>query len=442
MDKSSRVKYFEALTKKTPYSHKDIYYQGKKQKLPVYQIDLNYLVYNQWNGRIASLVKSHFKETGIEIDATDPTGIALLEDFLWRSNEPANAATEKSILDQGQNEYGIVTKDGVVIDGNRRSMILKRVAKKKKESPVYFLGVVLDDTLNDNPKEIMRLETTYQMGEDAKVDYSPIEKYLKCKDLISYGFSTAEIAKMMGEQSEAPIKEYLSIMTLMDDYLDKLGYSEMYTRLEKTEGAFVDLNNYINRYKGGKSKIIQWNYDDSDLNDLKLIYFDYIRGMYNRSKSSSSESGDSKDYRFIGQTSKKGSFFSNEEVWKKFRDSHFENIDKINAEEPDIETDRQRDINMSLDDILKHRDMRWSKKADSQLKKNMGISREALDNQNKQNEPLELLESAKMKLESINTTVSAFLEDEEVYKIIREINQMTYEFTNLIKAHKKNHEYR
>jgi hypothetical protein len=436
MDKQSRVKYFTELIKREPYSHKDIYYQGQKRKLPVYQIDLDYLVYNQWNGRIASLVKSHFKETGVEIDATDPHGIELIERFLWRSNEPANQATEKSIFDQGQNEYGIVTRDGVVIDGNRRSMILKRVAKKKRESPVYFLGVVLNDTLDDNPKEIMRLETTYQMGEDAKVDYSPIEKYLKCKDLVSYGFTTGEIAKMMGD-SEPTIKEYLSIMGLMDDYLVKLGYSEIYTRLEKTEGAFVDLNNYLNRYKSGKSKIIQWNYEDSDLNDLKLIYFDYIRGIYNRSKTSSSESGDSKDYRFIGQTSKKGSFFSNEDVWKKFRDSHFENVDKITDSEPDIESDRQQNPGMTLDEILKNRDVRWSKKVDSQLKRNMGLSREALDNLNKQNAPLELLESAKLKLDSINTEVAAFLEDKAVYDLIREINQMTYEFSNLIKAHKK-----
>jgi hypothetical protein len=143
---------------KDGYSFKDIYYKGKKQKLPVHQINLDYLVYNQYNGRIASLVKSHAKETGHEIDATSPEGISLIEDFLWKSNESANKVTERSILDHGQNEYGIVTRDGVVIDGNRRSMILRRVAKQKKESPVFFLGVVLEDALDDNPKEIMRLE--------------------------------------------------------------------------------------------------------------------------------------------------------------------------------------------------------------------------------------------------------------------------------------------
>jgi len=72
MNKEARIKYFEKLKQGKPYSHKDIYYRGRKQKLPVYEIDLEYLIYNQWNGRIASLVKSHLKETGEEIDATTP----------------------------------------------------------------------------------------------------------------------------------------------------------------------------------------------------------------------------------------------------------------------------------------------------------------------------------------------------------------------------------
>jgi hypothetical protein len=50
----------------------------------------------------------------------------------------------------------------------------------------------------------------------------------------------------------------------------------------------------------------------------------------------------------------------------------------------------------------------------------MGLAREGLDNINKQNAPLELLDGAKAKLESINTEVKAFLEDEQVYELVRE----------------------
>ena len=93
MNAETRTKYLEKLKDSTPYTHKDIYYQGQKQKLAVYKIDLDYLVYNRWNGRIASLVKSHYSETGQEIDPTTQEGITLIEEFLWRSNKQANEGT-------------------------------------------------------------------------------------------------------------------------------------------------------------------------------------------------------------------------------------------------------------------------------------------------------------------------------------------------------------
>ena len=306
MERDKRVKYFnELLTNKQPYGSMEVWYKNDRHKMPVYEIDLEYLVYNRYNGRIASFVKSYEKQTGNELDPTNTEDINRIEGFLLNSNLPSNKATEKSIAEQGQLKYGIVTKDGVIIDGNRRAMILKKVYSEDK--PVYFRGVVLEETLDENPKEIMRLETTFQMGEDAKVDYNAIEKYLKCADLKSYDFTNSDIAKMMGETA-LQISEYLSIMDLMNDYLEKLGYNGIYTRLDKTEGAFVDLNAYLDRYKGGRSKIIQWNYKDSDLNELKLVYFDYIRDIYNRGKSTAGNSGDSKDYRFIHQLVKKVAF--------------------------------------------------------------------------------------------------------------------------------------
>ncbi len=435
MEKEKRIEYFSKILKeKTAYGSMEVWYKNDRRKMSVYEIDLEYLVYNRFNGRIASFVKSYEKQTGNELDPTDPKDIKTIETFLWNSNEPSNKGTKKSIKEQGQLKYGIVTKDGVIIDGNRRAMILKQAYEESKESPRYFRAVVLEETLDENPKEIMRLETTYQMGEDAKVDYNAIEKYLKCADLESYKFTIEEIAKMMGETT-SKIKEYISIMKLMNEYLKKLNYTGIYTRLDKTEGAFVDLNSYLDRYGGYKSTMILWNYKDSDLNDLKLIYFDYIRGIYNRTKAAASDSGDSKDYRFIGQTSKKGSFFSNKEVWDGFRDKHFEQIDSI--EEPTIEKLREQNPTQNLDTLLKGRDELWAKHADSHLKKNMGLSREALDNLNKKNEPLELLQSAMSKLESINTKSKAFFEDPDVLKWVKAINSITYDFKKTLEKHGK-----
>lgn len=452
MNKEQRVEYFTKLLKKAPYGSMEVFYKGHRQKLPVYEIDLDYLIYNPYNGRIASRVKSYEKlNKGESLNPEDADDVQLIEQFLDDSSKRSNVDTFKSLRDQGQLKYGIVTKDGYIIDGNRRAMLLRKVANEKKEKPVYFLGVVLEEELDENPKEIMRLETTFQMGEDAKVDYDPIEKYLKCKDLIQYypgEKGIEEIAKMMGEKPSA-IKEYLSIMERMDDYLDKLGYSGIYTRLTKTEGAFVDINGYLNRYEPGDSGMVKWKYKKADTEELKLIYYDYIQYMYNKKKKKDDEEDggvfgteDSKDYRIIGKASQKESLFcANEKIWKEFRDNHFKKIDPIKDEFENgkfsIKQLRKDNDGMDLNVLLKRRDEAWAEMVGPILKENLGRAKYNLENFNSQNAPEVLLEKALRTLESIDTNTKSFREKPEVEQLVSELNKKTYEFKQIIKDHKR-----
>src|SRR6185312_8137155 len=165
-------------------------------------------------------------------------------------------------------------------------------AAKRNEKPGQFLAVILDDGLMDQPREIMRLETTYQLGEDEKLGYNAIEKYLKVKDLRSADFEPAEIAAMMSEPRVDNIVKLEEIMRLMDRYLELLGYDGIYTRLDDTEGIFVDLHQYLSRYRNRQSSMVGWNYTEQDLSDLELIYFDLIRARF---------SGDGKEYRLLGR---------------------------------------------------------------------------------------------------------------------------------------------
>lgn len=430
MNQEARVAYFEKKKKETPYSFKDIYYQGIKQKLPVYKIDLEWLVYNRWNGRIASLVKTYENEYGIELEASDPKCIEIIEQFLWDSNKNANDSTFTSIDEQGQNEYGIITKDGVIIDGNRRAMILKKVAKERKETPVYFLGVVLDEKLADNRKEIMRLETTYQMGEDAKVDYNPIEKYLKCKDMIEEGFNSDEIGKAMGED-RLVIEEYLEIMGLMDEYLNELGYKGIYTRLDKTEDLFINLNKVYRRWKNSSGKV-QWNFKQSDLDAFKLISFDHIRYVYNSPKGIQA-----KEVREFLTRNSEESFFAHNDIWKDFSNRHAKKVDPITNKEKTVDELRAENPTRELSSLLKSRDTAWASQVDSCIKENFGLTKEALENLQNKSKPLVLLRSALGKLQAIDTTSTSFLSDDNIFKIVDEIRKKADEYKKIIITHQK-----
>ena len=428
MDKKLRIAELKKIRKAgNTCGTKDIYYKDENQKMDVFDIPLNCLIFNQLNGRIATFVKTYAKEHG-SINAETKQGNELIAEFLWESKKDRNKRTQKDLLQKGQLECGIVTADGVVIDGNRRFMLLKENAEKYSRPNTHFKAIILRDTLADNPKEIMCLETIYQMGVDSKVDYNPIQKYLKCRDLKREDYSATEIAGMMGEKSAADIEKYLNILALMDDYLKTWGYEDMYRILEdqKLEGHFVDLHNYLSKYRDGKGiQDINWVPEDDDIDDLKNAYFDHMRGGFV-----------SMDLRIIANPSKGQGFFTQGEIWKDFAKDHFDKVLPIKEMEGSLDAQRKENPDAAGVDLIRARDGEFADNVEKALKENLGRRTRDLDDRNTRDAPLELLDRAKKTLNSIDPSVEGF-ECDEVLDISHEIRKIVEGFIKTVNKGKK-----
>ena len=116
-------------------------YKGTTREEVVWRIPLDYLIYNKYNGRIGSDVLSYEKQNG-ELNAELDSDREIIEKFLYESKEDRNKTTMKSLLEIGQQRYGIVTSDGIIVDGNRRAMLLNRLFHKREELGYTYLGPV------------------------------------------------------------------------------------------------------------------------------------------------------------------------------------------------------------------------------------------------------------------------------------------------------------
>lgn len=400
-------------------------YKGTQREEVVWRIPLDYLIYNKYNGRIGSDVLSYEKQNG-ELNAELDSDREIIEKFLYESKEDRNETTMKSLLEIGQQRYGIVTSDGIIVDGNRRAMLLNRLFHKREELGYtyaqveqcqYFLAIILPDDAEE--KDIQQLETIYQMGEDDKLDYNPIEKYLKCKELKRLGFSDEDIAQFMSEKP-GQIKEWLKILTLMEEYLQEYDYDGIYTRLEKTEGPFVDLENYLASYakRGANVRNADWAYTDSDISDLKLVCFDYIRARY-----------EGKEFRDIAKTGKDGSIFFFKDLWEDFLKQHQENTP---TDEETVEELRRRCPGEDLSLLLKRRDNAWIEKAKGHLKGNLNRFSRRLEDKRDANKPAELIERALSALQSVDCEQISFTEDPHIEEMIREISKITWEMKKIL----------
>lgn len=400
-----------------------ITYHGGIITLNAYTIPLEYLVYNPYNGRIGSVVKSYERQNHT-LDPEDADDKALIEKFLWESKPDANKKTKDRLLKEHQQKHGIVTADGIIIDDNRRASLLSNIMAdtnipyNEKSHCRYFIAIILPE--DADKKEILALETTYQMGEDAKVDYNPIEKYLKCKDLKDEGFTDDDIAGMM-DSKPGEIRTMLSALRLMDDYLDEYGYSGMYTQLDKNEDSFLKLDSALKKYKAGVPSM--WAYDpDADVADLKLIAFDYIRASFEQAL-----------FRNIitAPTAKKpaSSFFAKQEVWEQFRDNHFAVTDEI--EEDSVE-DIMATNPPDLCRALKARDKKWKQKVDDEFEDNYVQSLDKLNNHANATKPLQQLIKACQALEVVDVDQPGFTEEASVRGCVQTLDEMVARFKEIL----------
>ena len=400
-------------------------YKGTTRTEIVYRIPLDYLVYNKYNGRIGSDVLSYEKQNGV-LNAELDDDKAIIEKFLYESKIDRNKITMDSLLKNGQQRYGIVTSDGTIVDGNRRAMLLNRLFHKREELGYsyeevekckYFLAIILPDDAEE--KDIQQLETIYQMGEDDKLDYNPIEKYLKCKELKRLGFSEEDIAGFMSEKP-SQVKEWLSILNLMEDYLKEYDYEGIYTRLEKTEGPFVDLENYLDSYKkrGANVRNADWTYTDSDISDLKLVCFDYIRARY-----------EGKEFRDIAKTGKDGSIFFYKDLWDAFLQQHQENTPTDTQTVEELRKDYPAE---NLSTLLRKRDKDWTDNAIGRLTGNLKRFSQKLSDKRASNKPGELIERALSALQAVDCEQDSFVNDPHIEEMVREISKLTWEMKKIL----------
>jgi hypothetical protein len=400
-----------------------LYYMGETQSLDVYRIDLDYLIYNRHNGRIEAEMLTWEQENAAPIGTYDDELHDKIGAFLWESNKGRNKTTLTDLSGKGQQRPGIVSLDGVIIDGNRRAMLLRKLEEKKGKQ--YFDAIILPHAYADNQAEIVRLETQYQLGEDSKVEYGPLQKYLHARRLHDdLNIPEEEIDSLMGEP-KGNTSRLLAIMKLMDDYLEHIGCPKLYLMLKDAdgtkEGMFVDLHADLKRIESGNAKV-PWAFDpDLDPIQLRLIQFDFIRlGDFADAK---------KVYREISHQGKDKNFFASKEIWQRFRDSHSADVDPITMGMGSLESFilSDPDAYATKVDAARARDNQWSAKVKGPMTGNFRQASYKLNLANEVLKPGEYLKRAKDQLDKIDIESAALLSSTENMDLAVEISRIAWE---------------
>lgn len=395
---------------------KRIRYCGEVKTFIEYEIPMDLIIYNVENGRIASLVKSYEREHS-SLNPEKEEDAKQIAQFLYDSNDIANKKTKRNIVANGQLETGIITCDGVLVDGNRRVSLMRQIISDSSFSTSErarcekFRAIVLPE--DADKKEILRLETTFQMGADEKVGYNAIEKYLHAQDLSDQGFSTSDISEFMNLDGATEVTKLLEIKQLIDEYLEYFGLDGLYTRLPKGfEDDLQKLNTAIRKIKNGSINWIPTTRLTEVENDLKCISFDYIR--------LNAKSPDGFEFRSIASTSN-ANFLVNEDIWNQFVKSWQDATNDITETPIEVVLSKATTTNESSR-LLEARDNEWRTNVKDNLMEAFNDAQTTLNNKKEKEKPGVLFKRALNALQQVDLeNLGAATDKSDILKYIEQV---------------------
>jgi len=414
---------------------------GPLKFFTVFDIPLKYLAFNKNNGRIASTVQT-LEARGLAIDPYTDQGEKLLDKLLYNSKKDRNVKTQKSLFNNGQRDIGIITRDGLVIDGNRRSMLLKRNFKESNGIET-FKAIVFEEVTSDDTGQIENYETQYQLGLDEKVDYDPIDIYIKIQKMYdSYTSNQGDFeltipasdlglgaptknkkfdpdkvditardkiySKFQGYKtikSRGDVTFFLEVMSTMERYLNDIGHRKNYIYLDGREEQFRGLTRWWKQYKDCESKKIFDTCTRIDIEQFRLACYDYIRIKTTN-----------EDFRKIGGAKEaKGHIVGVKGAWVDFKNG-WEEIKKANRVDTqiNIDTNDYEVLAKNIEDSEREFNANLKEKLDANLNDAYAIVRDGL----RGGLPKQLVKEAESKIESININSNEFKSPEIQEKLL------------------------
>jgi hypothetical protein len=224
---------------------------GVKKILPYYRVPIKYLVFNVDNGRLAMEVREWQKNNNRALDANQPEDAKVICELLLNLDKTQTDLLLDDLESKGQMEPGVITNDGIVINGNRRMALLEQLQKKTPTGKWDYLEAVRLEP-NVSQQDLWKIEAGLQLSKDKKAEYHPVNELLKIKQGIQAGLNSKQIAAAMYGKTEIEINEDIERLELIEDFLSFMKQEMNYGLIKKFgyHEYFIDIQkNLLNAWK-------------------------------------------------------------------------------------------------------------------------------------------------------------------------------------------------
>ena len=191
-----------------------LFFRGKRVLLPVIELPLTVPMLNARSFRIAPLLEDHPKRDLVERDPESDEAQAIVAELVRQAHRYKEGLKESLNVD-GQDQPGVITRTGKLINGNSRCVLLRELVNEGTvaSSTTIRVAVLPSDTSN---REELDLESTLQQQKDFKDDYNLVSRLMMLQRLSESGMSDSAIASQQRTKGGAKrVKELREVLVLM-----------------------------------------------------------------------------------------------------------------------------------------------------------------------------------------------------------------------------------
>ena len=164
-----------------------IEYRGQNIVLPVISVDPTILLLNHHNNRLSAQLHDHPSRNVVYDNPTSSSAQDILADLLSKTTEFKDLQEQLERI--GQQNPGLITRNGLLVNGNTRVVALRKLGK-----PGVDVAVLPDDA---DDAAILDLEMFLQMVHLTHQDYTFTNELLLIEKCRSLGNSDKQIADKM-----------------------------------------------------------------------------------------------------------------------------------------------------------------------------------------------------------------------------------------------------
>lgn len=232
-----------------------------EKELPVVALEVEWVRFSTLNHRTKSEQMRIITQRGIpDLFTADPLGAqAQAEQFGILKGQEGFEAIKEDLLERGQQEPAVVTAEGVLINGNRRSAALRSLYLDdgfKSGRYVNCLVLPVDATA----AELVDLETELQIAREFKEEYTWVNEALLIEELFNReGKDWKKVASRM-HKPIGDVRTQFEKLQQLHQLVELSNGTRHHADFVDNESAFTELSAYVRNKSGEEAASVRSSY--------------------------------------------------------------------------------------------------------------------------------------------------------------------------------------